>query len=77
MWAVWVGAVLVALKWFEVGPLATLSWWWVLTPLAVAFAYFEVLEPLLGLDKKKAHDEQDRYKQKRLAKQLEKQKKGK
>jgi small Trp-rich protein len=72
MYLVWIGAVMVLLKWFEVGVFANLSWWWVLAPLAMAFVYFEILEPMFGWDKKKAHDENDRYKAKRLKNQLRK-----
>jgi small Trp-rich protein len=72
MYLVWLGAILVALKWFEVRFFVDLSWWWILAPLALAFIYFEVLEPMMGWDKKKAHDENDRYKAKRLKSQLKK-----
>ncbi|HMM52528.1 MAG TPA: TIGR04438 family Trp-rich protein [Burkholderiaceae bacterium] len=50
---VWIGALLIVLKWLEVGPFAQWSWWWVLLPLALAFAWFELIEPLLGLDRRK------------------------
>ncbi len=46
MFMVWIGALLVALKWFEIGPVADLSWYWVLAPLAIAFVWFEVFERL-------------------------------
>ena len=70
MWAVWIGAVLVLLKLFEVGPFATLSWWWVMLPLAVAFVFFEVIEPMFSLDKKKEHNENELYRKRRLEAQL-------
>ncbi len=70
MYMVWMGAVLVALKLFEVRWFADLSWWWILAPLAIAFVFFEVLEPMFGWDKKKEHDENDRYKAARLKQQL-------
>jgi len=54
---VWIGVLLIVLKWFELGPVATWSWWAILAPLAIAFAWFEVLEPLLGFDKRRADDE--------------------
>lgn len=50
---VWIGALLIALKWLEVGPLAQWSWWWILLPLALAFAWFELFEPLFGFDRRK------------------------
>ncbi len=61
-------AALCALRYFEVWRFAELSWWWIVGLMAVAFLWFEFLEPMLGLDKRKAHnlDEQrrkDRVKQ--------------
>jgi small Trp-rich protein len=53
MLLVWTGLLLVLLKWLEVGPFATLSWWWVLAPLAVAAVWFEGLERLLGFDRRR------------------------
>ncbi len=75
MYMVWLGAALVALKFFEVRWFTNLSWWLILLPLGLAFAYFEVLEPMFGWDKKKAHDENDRHKAARLKKQLQGKKK--
>ena len=49
---VWLGTVLVLMKWLEVGPVANLDWWWVLSPLAVALVWFEGLERLFGRDKR-------------------------
>lgn len=72
MYLVWLGTALVLLKWFDVRFFSSLSWWWILAPLALAFIYFEVLEPMFGWDKKKANDENDRYKAKRLKEQLNK-----
>jgi small Trp-rich protein len=53
---------LVALKFFEVWKFADLSWWWIVGVMAIAFVWFEIVEPMLGLDKRKAHnvDEQRR-----------------
>jgi small Trp-rich protein len=68
---VWIGGLLVLLKYFEVGPFATVSWWWILVPLLLAFIFFEVIEPMFGLDKKKTHDQLEAAKQERLKKQLD------
>ena len=65
MYLILIGAVMIALKFFEVKHIADLSWWWVLSPLFLAIAYFEIIEPMLGLDKKKAHDENDKFLKKR------------
>jgi small Trp-rich protein len=72
MYLAWIGAALVVLKWLEVRFLNDVDWWWILAPLVLAFIYFEFLEPMFGFDKKKAHDENDKFKAKRLKQQLKK-----
>lgn len=52
MWLVWMGVVLLLLKWFEVGPVAEWSWWWVIAPFLASFVWFEFLEKLFGRDKR-------------------------
>ena len=49
---VWLGTALVVMKWLEVGPAADLSWWWVISPLAIALAWFEGVEKLFGRDRR-------------------------
>ena len=53
MYLLWIGVISVALKYFEVGPVAELDWWWVLAPLGLAFLWFEYFEKMFGLDKRK------------------------
>jgi small Trp-rich protein len=48
---------LILLKYFDVWKFAEMSWWWVAGLMGVAFIWFEYIEKILGLDKKKAHDE--------------------
>jgi len=67
----WVGLVLLVLKLAEIGPVADLSWWWVVLPFIGAFIWFEAFEKRLGMDKKKAFDELDRAKQERIKKQMD------
>jgi small Trp-rich protein len=67
---VWIGGLLVLLKYFEIGPFANVSWWWILLPLGLAFLFFEIIEPMFGLDKKKAHDELAKNKERRVKEQL-------
>jgi len=69
---VWIGSLLLLLKFFEIGPFVDVSWWWIIVPLVLAFIFFEVIEPLFGLDKKKAHDELEKAKQRRVKQQLDK-----
>lgn len=66
MYLVWLGAILLALKFFEVSFFGELSWWWVFAPLGVAFLWFEIVEKRLGLDKKRAHDEYEATRRKRI-----------
>jgi len=47
---------LCALKYFEVWKFAELPWLWIVGLMVVAFIWFEFIEPMLGLDKRKAHD---------------------
>ena len=61
---IWLGIALMLGKVLELGPLGTMSWWWALAPFAMAFVWFEGLEPALGFDKRKkakeAEDDQAR-----------------
>jgi small Trp-rich protein len=67
---VWAGLLLIVLKWFELEPVANWSWWAILAPLAIAFAWFEMLEPLLGFDKRQADDDFAKMRQKRIQRQF-------
>lgn len=70
-------AALTALKYFEVGPFANLSWWWITGLMLVAFIWFEFIERMLGLDKRKAHDEAEKLRKERVRKLFEQQNKRK
>lgn len=74
MWLVYVGLVLLVCKLLELGPLAELSWFWVLLPFILALIWWEVFEQRLGLDKKKAFDELEQAKKDRIARALERDK---
>ncbi|RQO33967.1 TIGR04438 family Trp-rich protein [Herminiimonas sp. KBW02] len=60
--------LLTVLKYFEVGPLADLSWWWIAGLFALAFIWFEFIERMLGLDKRKAHEQLEKARQERVKK---------
>jgi len=49
-------AALCGLRFFEVWRFADLSWWWIVGLMVFAFIWFEFIEKILGLDKKKAHN---------------------
>ena len=74
MWLLLVGIVLLVSKLLEFGPLAELSWWWVLLPFVLAFIWWETFERWFGLDKKKAFDELQKAKDERIARTLERDK---
>jgi small Trp-rich protein len=71
MWLLFVGLALLVSKLLDFGPLADLSWWWVILPFVLAFVWWEFFERRLGLDKKKAFDELDKAKKERIARALE------
>ncbi len=56
------------LKYFEVSIVADLSWWWIAGLLLVAFIWFEFIERILGLDKRKAHEQLEKSRQERVKK---------
>ena len=64
--------VLSLLRYFEIGPVANLSWWWIVALFGVAFIWFEFIERMLGLDKKNAHAEMDKVRKARIKKAFEK-----
>jgi small Trp-rich protein len=68
MWFLVVGVLLLLMKWFEFGPIGHWPWWIVLAPFGLALAWFEVIEPYFGLDKKKAHDDIEKVKEERIKK---------
>ncbi len=70
MFLVWIGVALLIARWFELGPLAEVSWWWILSPLAVAFIWFEVIESRFGFDKHKQHEDADRARRDRVEAQF-------
>ena len=71
LWLIWLGVVLIVLKVLEISVFATMSWWWIVLLAAVAFVWFEFIERRLGLDKKKAFDEYDEAKKRRIEQALE------
>ena len=60
-----------ALKYFEVWKFVELSWWWIVAVMGVAFAWFEIIEPMLGLDKRKAHNVDEQRRKDRVKKSFD------
>ena len=71
MWLIWLGVALIVLKLLDISVFSTMSWWWVTVPFAIAFLWFELVEYRLGVDKKKAFDEIDKFKKLRIQRALE------
>jgi small Trp-rich protein len=67
-------AALSALRYFEVWRFAQLSWWWVVGLAGLAFVWFEFIEPMLGLDKRQAHNEDEKRRKARVKASFEKKK---
>ncbi|KQW96714.1 hypothetical protein ASC94_07745 [Massilia sp. Root418] len=65
---------LCGLRYFEVWRFAELSWWWIVGLMVFAFAWFEVLEPMLGLDKRKAHNVDEQRRKDRVKQNFDKKK---
>ena len=71
MWLLGIGLLLLLMKWTDFGPVGSWSWIWVVSPFILALIWFELFEPMLGLDKKKAHDDIEKIKEERVRKALE------
>lgn len=70
MYALLLGVLLLVLKYLEIGPVATWSWWWVLSPFAVAAAWWAWADAT-GYTKRKAMQKMDQRKQERINKHKE------
>ena len=65
MYLLGLGIILLALKYLEVGPVATWSWLWVLSPLAAAVAWWAWADSS-GYTKRKAMEREDERRQDRI-----------
>jgi small Trp-rich protein len=63
---------LVGLRYFEVWRFAGLSWWYIIGLMVFAFVWFEFIEKMLGLDKKKEHNVQDKRRKERIKNSFDK-----
>ncbi len=68
MYLLLIGILGLALKYLEIGPVATLSWWLVLTPFALAVAWWAFADGT-GYTKRREMDKMDKRKQDRIDKQ--------
>jgi small Trp-rich protein len=63
---------LIGLRYFEVWRFAELSWWWIVGLMVFAFVWFEFIEKMLGLDKKKEHDVHEKRRKERIKNSFDK-----
>ncbi|MBU1361125.1 MAG: TIGR04438 family Trp-rich protein [Gammaproteobacteria bacterium] len=68
MWFLMLGLLAVALKYFEIGFVATWSWWIVLIPFALAVAWWAWADSS-GYTKRKVVERENRRKQERIDRQ--------
>jgi small Trp-rich protein len=67
-------ALLVGLRFFEVWRFAEISWWYIAGAMLFAFIWFEFIEKMLGLDKKKEHNVDEQRRKDRIKQAFEKRK---
>ncbi len=65
-------ALLCGLRYFEVWRFAELSWWWIVGLMAFAFIWFEYIEKILGLDKKKSENVDEARRKERIKETMKK-----
>jgi small Trp-rich protein len=65
-------AALVGLRYFEVWKFAQLSWWYIVGLMVLAFVWFEFIEKMLGLDKKKEQNLDEARRKKRIEQTFDK-----
>ncbi len=71
MYFLGLGVILLLMKYMEFGPVATWSWWVVLSPFALAFAWWTWAD-WSGYTKRKAVERENAKKQARIDKNKEK-----
>ncbi len=65
MYFLGLGLLLLLLKYLEIGPVAALSWWWILTPFALAVAWWAWAD-FSGYTKRKAMERENQRRQDRI-----------
>ncbi|MGZ8291069.1 MAG: TIGR04438 family Trp-rich protein [Telluria sp.] len=68
-------AALVGLRYFEVWRFGEISWWYIIGLMVLAFIWFEFIEKMLGLDKKKQHNVDEQRRKDRVKQSFDKSKK--
>lgn len=70
MYTLALGILLALLKYLEIGPVATWSWWWVLSPFALTVLWWAWADST-GYTKRKAMEKMDQRKKDRIDRQKE------
>jgi small Trp-rich protein len=65
-------AALIGLRYFEIWKFAGLSWWWIVALMVFAFIWFEFIEKMLGLDKRREHNVDEQRRKDRIARTFDK-----
>ncbi len=68
MWMLLIALLLSLLKYLEVGPLAELSWWWLLVPYGITVAWWAYADAS-GLTKRRVVDQEEARRLKRIDRQ--------
>ena len=68
MYLLGLGIILIAMKYLEFGPVAAWSWWWVLSPLAAAVAWWSWADSS-GYTKRRAMEREEERRQGRIDRQ--------
>jgi small Trp-rich protein len=64
MWFGIAAVLFAALKYFELF-FTDVSWWWILLPFSLAVVWWEVIDPLFGVSKKREQRKMDQVKSNR------------
>ncbi|MCD2513949.1 TIGR04438 family Trp-rich protein [Comamonas endophytica] len=68
MWMLLIALVLTLLRFLEVGPLAAVSWWWLLVPYGITVAWWSFSDAT-GLTKRRAAERDEARRQSRIERQ--------
>ena len=68
MWMLLIALVLTALKFLEVGPLASVSWWWLMLPYGLTVAWWSFADST-GLTKRRAAEREEARRLQRIERQ--------
>lgn len=53
MWFAFAAVIFAGLKWAEIEPVNSWSWWWVALPVGMAVVWWEIIDPMFSVSKKR------------------------